>query len=286
MSPTNTFVHVTVRTRRCRVLLTSPQLAPWLWRRLQRSFPRALAAVLMPNHIHVLTPARSESEARRKLGGIVSGLRRSGHPGAANRWEPASTQGIFDEPDKIRRQIRYIVLNPCRAGLARCPSEWLWSTHRDVLGAVRDPWVTAGAVAAALGTSRRGFVARHHRYVSGDPSVAVAGTPAPKPHDGTPTTYSVADACAASIAAVRGAPDALTRPGPARRQLFALANAARWITAVIAEACELHPGTARDQRRRRTPVHPATRMCLGDPRLRAYLELQETNVGVGQGEMS
>lgn len=226
----------------------------------------------MPNHIHVLTPAASESEARRRLGAIVSGLRRSCHPGAANEWEPASTRGTFTDPAKIRRQIRYIVLNPCRAGLVRCPSEWLWSTHREVLGAVRDPWVTAGAIVAVLGTATRGFAARHHRYVSGDPSVAVAGTPVPTPHDGTPTTYSVAEACAASVAAVRGAPDALTRPGPARRQLFALANAARWPTAVVAEACELHPGTVRDQRRRRTPVHEATLMCLGDRRLRAYLD--------------
>ncbi|HHH31679.1 MAG TPA: hypothetical protein ENK57_25480, partial [Polyangiaceae bacterium] len=253
MSPTNTFVHVTVRTRRCRVLLTSPELAPWLWRRLRRSFPHALAAVLMPGHIHVLTPAVSESEARRKLGAIVSGLRRSRHPGAANEWEPASSRGTFADPTKIRRQIRYIVLNPSRAGLVRCPSEWLWSTHREVLGAVRDPWVTAQAVATALGTSTRGFAARHHRYVSGDPSVAVAGTPVPTPHDGTPTTYSLAEACAASVAAVRGAPDALTRL--AHHELRA--SQRRWRAPSSASANFAPPSAERQPRNLRAARWPA-----------------------------
>ena len=74
--------------------------------------------------------------------------------------------------------MRYTVLNPSRAGIVDDPLSWPWSTHRDVVGAIADPWVTAERLGAALG-SRMASAQDIHAYVSGDPSVAIAGTPFP-----------------------------------------------------------------------------------------------------------
>ena len=41
--------------------LTRHAVAQWLWKRLRRAFPKAIAAVLMSNHIHVLAPAKIHS---------------------------------------------------------------------------------------------------------------------------------------------------------------------------------------------------------------------------------
>jgi hypothetical protein len=52
-------------------------------------------------------------------------------------------------------------------------------THRDAVGAIVDPWVTAAVIAEAAGIDTMDPVAWLHKYVSSDPHVAVAGTPSP-----------------------------------------------------------------------------------------------------------
>jgi REP element-mobilizing transposase RayT len=266
------FVHVCVRAGRCVVKLTRPDVALWIWKRLKRAFPEAIAAVLMPNHIHVFAPAGSEHEARRMLRGVISALSRSRNPGSANGWDPVSSRGMFTEPQKIARHIRYIVLNPTRARLVACPLEWVWTTHRDVMGAVLDPWVTAARVATALGQSPTGFRARHHRYVSGDPSTKIESTPAPRAHHRDPTAFSQRDAMAAAIACVRGDARALERRGEARHQFLAFASAAGWPAKAVAPTCALSPDAVRKYLRRGTSPSDAAWLCLGDQRLTSYVE--------------
>ena len=41
---------------------------------------------------------------------------------------------IIDGDDYLRRVVRYIVLNPVRAGLATHPGDWLWSSYRATAG--------------------------------------------------------------------------------------------------------------------------------------------------------
>lgn len=251
--------------------LTHPVVALWLWLRLRRAFPDALAVVIMPTHVHVFTPAKSVSAARCRLAAVVSALRRSKNLGAANTWARTYCEGVFDDPVKIARRIRYIVLNPCRDGLARCPLEWRWSTHRDLMGAVVDRWVTPERVARALGRPcHPGFAELHHAYVAGDPSTDVAGTPPPAPHDGDPQRFSIEQALGAAAASFRGEPDHVRKRGPVRRAFLGLAKRARWNATHLAEICEVHPQRIRSYLREDLPVEPATLLCLGDPRLTAH----------------
>jgi hypothetical protein len=268
---TTNFVHVVVRSERCVVPLVSPVVAPWLWTRLRRAFALAIAATLMTDHIHVVTPERDESEARRKLGAITSALSRSKNPAAANTWQPAATKDVTADPQKVARHVRYVALNPPRRGLAKCPLEWVWTTHRDVMGAVTDPWVSPERVAAALRRPMDGFRAWLHDYVSGDSSTRPDGTPLPRVHDGHGALYSRLEALEAASACVRGDLTAVSRKGPSREQFLALAKRAGWAPKSLAAACGVSAQTVRRYFREPVEVAPATLACLGDPRLRSYL---------------
>lgn len=225
----------------------------------------------MPEHIHLLARDDTEDAARMRMASVVSALSRSHNPGAANVFAPASAKGIFTERDKLARQVRYIALNPCRAGYVGCPLEWVWTTHRDVMGAVDDPWISEERMVRVLGQSSEA----HHRYVSADPSSHVAGTPPPRLHDGDPRRYSIDDALAAAIAGVRGQLGDITRPGPAREQFFALARRAEWRARCLSSLCRLEVKTIHKYLRRAGTPTAATLRCLGTPRLTSYLSRAE-----------
>lgn len=223
------YVHLVARAHRMPLPLTDHEVASWLWTRLRDAFPDALSAALMPNHSHVFTPEEDADRARLQLSALLSGLRRSKSPGACIEWEPVATQGTIAEPQKIERHVRYIVLNPSRAELVRDPLCWLWSTHRDVMGAAVDPWVTAPRLASALGRPHHDFRAAHHAYVSSDPSVRVNGTPGliMEPATGV-ANVALGAVIAAACAATRGVPEDIRRRTRTRRVFLLLAWRQGW----------------------------------------------------------
>ncbi len=98
--------------------------------------------------------------------------------GARRLWEPAPLPEPV-APDKLLRVIRYVHLNPPRAHLVDDLLSYRWSTHRGVIGAEYDPWVSMARIAQATGRPWCGFVESFHEYVSSDPSVSPVGTPFP-----------------------------------------------------------------------------------------------------------
>ena len=60
----------------------------------------------------------------------------------------------------LRRQGLSDARNAAGHGYVSDPLSWPWTTHRDMLGAVVEPWVTADALAEALGAPRRGHAAQ------------------------------------------------------------------------------------------------------------------------------
>jgi len=243
-----------------------------LWRSLRRAFPEAYAATLMPDHLHLITGADDPAAARRTLACILGrhrarfgpGGRRSG-PGA---WTVPPPRVVPDRKH-LRRQIRYVSLNPCRSALARDPLAWLWSTHRDVVGAVADPWVTSDRLAAALGERAEGFAARHHRYVSSDPTTRVDGTAMPRV---VPTVDGSLDALEeAACAAARWTDPADARGRKRARRLFhALARAVRIRWRVALTVTGARYSTAQTWARTTTEAElRAALLCLADVRLRA-----------------
>jgi hypothetical protein len=196
----------------------------WLWDALRPVFPSALAALLMPNHLHLVAATRDPEVELTRLRAVVGAYARQFGVG----WNRVSDPKPLPTLDKVLREIRYVSLNPCRPArvgtdyvtLSSDPLGWEWSTHRDAVGAIVDPWVTAERIAEETGQRPADAVAWLHRYVSSDPSVAVQGTAAPRPT----TIETLTRAALASAAAHRADVDAIRQRGPVRATFLGVAE--------------------------------------------------------------
>ncbi len=106
--------------------------------------------VLMPNHVHlILVPPAVEalsrvmsSVHRRYAGHIHARLKRTGH-----FWQGRFGCVAMDE-HHLGAALRYVALNPVRAGLVERVSDWAWSSAHVHLGRVADDGLTLKAPVA------------------------------------------------------------------------------------------------------------------------------------------
>jgi len=269
--------HYTAHALGERLPLDRPGRFASLWISLRAVFPDALAVALMPNHIHLALPGELDEARSTRLSRTLQGMAKS--HGLGRCWGPPAPPTTTVDSQKMARQLRYILLNPCRPmrhgnrylKLCSDPLEWPWSTHRDTVGAAIEPWVTPQSLANLLGRPLDGFLAAWHEYVSSDPSVRVDGTslPEPAPPRVAPV-HPLETVVSAALAATRAGRAALERRSRTRRLFVGLAHHQGWRhNGQLAELCGI---TARSARRLAAapPLDdlPAAALCLGDPRLR------------------
>ncbi len=227
----------------------------------------------MGNHIHLLVWVDDAQAARIRLAAVVSGIaRQAGMRGRI--WQPVGKAEPIAST-KLGAQVRYIALNPCRADLTNDPLAWVWSTHRDVVGASVDPWVTADRLAAALGQTAVGFARNHHRFVSDDAKARTGGTPFPLSAPMVELSeLPLARIAAAARAALRAENRDIKLKMPARRLFVQLAIEQGWTSPCVLKQAI---GASRSAvwRLARSPDEAALsagRLCLGDERLRFGLD--------------
>jgi putative transposase len=113
---------------------------------------RLHAYVLMGNHVHLLlTPARA-------------------HGGSALLHELGARQGDLDAtpvvaPRYLLQCMRYIELNPVRAGLVRHPADYRWSSYRANALGREDALVTPHPCYYALGRTAQARCAAWRRLL-------------------------------------------------------------------------------------------------------------------------
>ncbi len=176
-----------------------------MWRRIWLQVPDPIALCLMPDHVHLL----HRRDVHQELGLAMNAYarwrnHRRGEGGSVWRRQeaPEEVRGSLKE----RRSVRYIHLNPCRAGLASDPLAWAWSTHRDRVGLAIPSRVR-------LAPDPIDF----HGYVSADPTVHVQGTDLPQPIDLVEPGAAGLDRLREAVSAVTRTVDpGLHRQGPAR----------------------------------------------------------------------
>jgi putative transposase len=96
--------------------------------------------VLMPNHVHLILVPDDEDGLRRALsvvhrryaGHIHARLKRTGH-----FWQGRFGCVAMDEVH-LGAALRYVALNPVRAGLAERATDWPWSSIHSHLGRLDD----------------------------------------------------------------------------------------------------------------------------------------------------
>ncbi|MFA5976319.1 MAG: transposase [Elusimicrobiota bacterium] len=146
------------------------EFADRLGRILQETKTLCYAWALMPNHLHLLLQTASTriSRVMQKLltGYAVSfNLRyqRAGHL-FQNRYKDI----ICQEDPYFLELIRYIALNPVRAGIVRSPSElavYPWTSHSALMGTLDRPWQVAGKVLERFGPTLRQARANYELFV-------------------------------------------------------------------------------------------------------------------------
>jgi putative transposase len=111
------------------------------------------AYCLMPNHVHlVLIPAQSEG-LRRSL--AETHRRYTLHVNVRKDWRGYLWQGRFAsyplDEHHLHAAVRYIELNPVRAGLCDKAADWPWSSARAHLLGRDDGLVTVAPMLALIG---------------------------------------------------------------------------------------------------------------------------------------
>jgi putative transposase len=97
------------------------------------------AYVLMTNHVHLLvSPAHPEAMQRtmQTVGRRYVGRFNHVHSRTGTLWEGRYKAALVDADRYFFACMRYIELNPVRAGMVRVPEDYKWSSHRaNALGA-------------------------------------------------------------------------------------------------------------------------------------------------------
>ncbi len=266
-----TVVHMVASLRPHVPHLRDDAMYLWLWRHLRAAFPDAIAIVLMPNHLHLL--AWLTRLSRRRLAAVLGGFARTFELGEI--WRPVPEPEAVVSDEKLARNVRYTALNPCRTWqehepLVRDPLAWPWSTHRDVVGAIVNPWIAAPRLADVLGWPAANFAQRYHRYVSSDSHVATAGTPFPlvAPASSIPQE-PLERLLAAASAATRAPAKRVQKRSPTRAVFLGLARRQGWqCWERLAKICAMQPNWCREAALR-CPASwlEAGALCLGDARL-------------------
>jgi hypothetical protein len=123
----------------------------------------------MTNHIHVLVQVASTP-----LGKII--LRIASKYARAFQRKLATTghlferryHGILVEADRyLLTLVRYLHLNPVRAGLVADPCDYLWSSHRDYLGLARHDWLHTAFTLNALSANAPNARVAYSRLMGG-----------------------------------------------------------------------------------------------------------------------
>jgi hypothetical protein len=258
------YYHLAAHALRSQRPLDRPDRAWWLWHRLRAAWPDALAASLMPNHLHLLVETESPGTDAARLGRLLRGFTR--HIGGHRLWRPVPDPILLRDRRKLELHICYVHLNPCEPGLVTDPACWPWSTHRELLGAVADAWVPAGRLAAVLRRSAGTLPRWAHDRVMNSPKLS-AGARAPL------VAAPPRSVAAVPLGIIVRAAAAATPWGPRSRRRQAvvlLAEAQGWQdTSQLAAVTGLGRRSVQMLLARKDPaLLSAASLCLGDERLR------------------
>ncbi len=155
--------HVTQRgNRRQATFFGEADYLAWLTLAAE-AFAAARVAVwaycLMPNHVHVIAAPADEDGLARAFG--ATNVRYTRMINLRERWTGYLWQGRFAsfpmDEDYLRQCVRYVGLNPVRAGLVERAIDWPWSSVRAHLGGPADPLLTPEPVAGLVGDQAATF---------------------------------------------------------------------------------------------------------------------------------
>ncbi len=124
---------------------------------------RLYAYVLMPNHLHLLMEVSSypHSKVMQTLLYRYTRYYNKRHHKVGHLFQGRYRAILCDKESYLMELIRYLHLNPVRAGLVRDPKEYMWSSHENYLKG-RDTGGVAVEEALSYWSKRRGEAVRRY----------------------------------------------------------------------------------------------------------------------------
>ena len=143
-----------------RIFLRQPDYEAFLeaLRVVRKRYPFYLYAyVLMSNHFHLLLEVQRSSTARILQSLLTGYVRRFNriHHHKGHLFQGRYKAILCDQDSYLLELVRYIHLNPVRAGLVKRPIEWPWSGHREYLGKQKRGLIDPGPVIEELRNAAR-----------------------------------------------------------------------------------------------------------------------------------
>ena len=113
-----------------------------------------LAYCLMPNHYHLVVDAEVDqlSLAMHRTNGTYAQRFNREHGFTGHLFQGRFHLKPIRDEAHLPESIRYVLLNPVRAGLCRRPEEWRWSSYRASIGlAAAPPFLALGRLLSCFG---------------------------------------------------------------------------------------------------------------------------------------
>jgi putative transposase len=113
----------------------------WLTRYAQQHQLEIWAYCLMPNHVHIVgVPTAEDSLANifRTVHMQYSQYYNRKNNAVGHLWQGRFYSCPLDEPH-VHAAVRYVEMNPVRAGIAASPEEYLWSSAKSHVTGIADP---------------------------------------------------------------------------------------------------------------------------------------------------
>jgi REP element-mobilizing transposase RayT len=128
---------------------------------------RAHAYCWMSNHLHLLLQIGAEPLARpmRQIAAEYARAMQLGLGTTGHFFERRYHANLVNADSYLLELVRYIHLNPVRAGIADSPSAFRWSSHHAYIGAGTDSWITTDFVLQMFGSEPSSAVMAYRKFL-------------------------------------------------------------------------------------------------------------------------
>ncbi len=122
----------------------------------------------MSNHYHMVveTPEPNLSAGMRQLNGVYTQAFNRRHNRVGHLYQGRFKAILIDRDSYLLELLRYVVLNPVRAGMAKSVSEWPWSSYHAVMGTQAKPqWLETQWALQQFGVQQKTQRSRYAEFV-------------------------------------------------------------------------------------------------------------------------
>ncbi len=129
---------------------------------------RCFAYCLMTNHYHLVVETAQSNLAAgmRQLNGRYSQAFNTRHQREGHLFQGRYKAILVEREAYLLEVCRYVVLNPVRAGLARAPQAWRWSSYRATLAGAGPAWLAAPELLALFAPEPKAAVRAYGAFIA------------------------------------------------------------------------------------------------------------------------